>query len=174
MTKSLTKSLLAAAALAALLASGPAFAQSEFSAAFADPAWDGVSVPEGQHCGLQGGNGATPPIEVSGLPEGTSQVNLSFNDETFEPMNNGGHGVLGFAVEAGATSASLPAVPGGTEEFPEGVTLVGANKTGGDFLTPGYMPPCSGGRGNTYSVDVSAVGADGAELATTHLTLGKY
>lgn len=170
-----TKPFLAAGALAALLVlAGPAAAQSDFAAAFSDPAWDGVTVPEGQHCGLQGGSGATPPIEVSGLPEGTTQINLSFNDESFEAMNNGGHGVLGFAVDEGAASASLPAVPGGTEEFPEGVSLVTANKTSGDYLTAGYMPPCSGGNGNTYSVDVSAVGADGAELATTRLTLGKY
>jgi hypothetical protein len=161
-------------ATALLFVVGPAMAQDSFTATFADAAWDGVTVPEGQHCALQGGTGATPPLEVSGLPEGTSQINLSFNDESYEPMNNGGHGVLGFAVEDGATTASLPAVPGATDELPEGVTLVTANKTSGDYLTPGYMPPCSGGAGNTYSVDVSAVDASGAELATTRVTLGKY
>lgn len=159
---------------ALLLVVAPAMAQDGFNASFADPAWDGVAVPAGQHCPLQGGTGATPPLEVSGLPEGTSQINLSFNDETYEPMNNGGHGVLGFAVEAGATSASLPAVPGATEDLPEGVTLVTANKTSGGFLTPGYMPPCSGGAGNTYSVDVIAVDNAGAELASTRVTLGTY
>ena len=174
MIKSLTKPTLASAMFAALLLAGPAFAQSDFAASFADPAWDGVTVPEGQHCPLQGGNGATPPINVTGLPSGTTQINLSFNDETYEPMNNGGHGVLGFAVEAGATEASLPAVPGATEELPEGVTIAVANKTAGDFLTPGYMPPCSGGNGNTYSVDVIAIDASGAELAKQRLTLGKY
>lgn len=175
MTVLTTKPILAIGALAALLAfGGPAAAQSDFAAAFADPVWDGVTVPEGQHCSLQGGSGATPPIEVTGIPTGTTQINLSFNDETYEPMNNGGHGVLGFLVEDGASEASLAAVPGGTEDLPEGVSIVAANKTSGDFLTAGYMPPCSGGNGNTYSVDVIAVDADGAELASTRLTLGKY
>ena len=161
-------------ATALLFAAAPVMAQEGFSASFADASWDGVTVPAGQHCALQGGAGATPPLDVTGLPAGTTQVNLSFNDETFERMNNGGHGVLGFAVAAGATSVSLPAVPGATEDFPEGVSLVTANKTGGDFLTAGYMPPCSGGNGNTYSVDVTAVDAAGADLATTRVTLGKY
>ena len=168
------KTALTFLATALLFVAGPALAQDSFSATFADPAWDGATIPAGQHCPLQGGTGSTPPLEVTGLPDGTSQINLSFNDETYEPMNNGGHGVLGFAVEEGATSASLPAVPGATEDLPEGVTLVAANKTSGNFLTPGYMPPCSGGQGNTYSVDVSAVDASGAELATTRVTLGKY
>jgi len=175
MTVLTTKPFLAVSALAALLAfGGPAAAQSDFAASFSDPAWDGVTVPEGQHCSLQGGMGATPPIDVTGIPNGATQINLSFNDETFEPMNNGGHGVIGFALEEGATEASLPAVPGGTEDLPEGVTIAAANKTSGDFLTPGYMPPCSGGNGNTYSVDVIAVDADGAELASTRLPLGTY
>lgn len=163
-----------AGALMALLACAPAVAQDAFGVSFADPAWDGVTVPEGQHCSLQGGMGATPALEVTGLPEGTTQINVAFNDETYQPMNEGGHGTLGFAVEAGATSASLPSVPGETEDLPEGVTLVAANRTSGDFLRPGYMPPCSGGRGNTYSADVSAVGEDGSELATTRITLGTY
>jgi len=161
-------------ATALLFIAGPALAQESFSATFADTAWNGETVPAGQHCPLQGGTGATPALEVTGLPEGTSQINLSFNDETYEPMNNGGHGIIGFAVEEGATTASLPAVPGATEEMPEGVTLVAANKSSGDFLTPGYMPPCSGGNGNTYSMDVIAVDASGAELATTRVALGTY
>lgn len=168
------KNALVSLAAALALMAAPAFAQEAFSATFADASWDGVTVPAGQHCPLQGGMGATPALKLGGLPAGTSQINLSFNDETYEPMNNGGHGVLGFAVEAGANTASLPSVPGATNEFPEGVTLVAANKTSGDFLTPGYMPPCSGGAGNTYSVDVTAVDAAGAELATTRVTLGKY
>lgn len=162
------------AATALLVLSGTAFAQADFSASFADPAWDGVTVPSGQHCPLQDGNGATPPINVSGIPAGTTQINLSFNDESFEAMNNGGHGVIGFAVDEGATEASLAAVPGATEELPEGVSIAVANKTSGNFLTPGYMPPCSGGRGNSYSVDVIAVDASGAELARQRLPMGKY
>ncbi len=162
------------AATALLMFSVPAFAQADFSARFADPAWDGVTVPAGQHCPLQGGTGATPAIDVSGLPAGTTQINLSFNDESYEPMDHGGHGVIGFTISQGATEASLASVPGATVELPEGVSIAVANKTSGDFTTPGYMPPCSGGRGNTYSVDVIAVDAGGAELAKQRLSMGKY
>jgi len=160
--------------MVAAMASAPVLAQDSFAVSFADPAWDGETIPEGQQCSLQGGMGASPALEVTGLPEGTTQVNVAFNDETYQPMNDGGHGTLGFAVEEGATSATLPSVPGETEDLPEGVTIAAENRTSGDFLRPGYMPPCSGGNGNTYSADVSAIGEDGTELATTHITLGKY
>jgi hypothetical protein len=160
--------------LAMMMFVAPVTAQDGFSVGFADPAWDGDTIPEGQHCSLQGGTGASPALEITGLPEGTTQITVAYNDESYEPMNDGGHGTLGLAVEPGATTVTFPSVPGETDELSDGVTIAAANRTSGDFLSPGYMPPCSGGRGNTYSADVSAIGADGAELATTRVTLGTY
>lgn len=167
------RAILPAAILLAAL-SFPAFAQAELSVAFADPAWTGDKVPEGQHCPLQGGSGATPALEISGLPEQTAQVNLSFNDETYQPMNDGGHGVIGFPVTPVDGKASIPSVPGNTEDLPGGAIVVAASRAPGEYASPGYLPPCSGGRGNTYSADVIAIDVDGQEIAHGKITLGKY
>lgn len=166
--------LFGAACLALSLAATGALAQDGFEISFADPAWDGQTIPEGQHCALQGGEGATPALDLSGLPEGTATIEVAFNDETYEPMNNGGHGTIGFEVTPADGAVSLPSVPGGTEDLPEGVFIAAPNATSGDFLTAGYMPPCSGGQGNTYSATVSALDAQGNSLASQTITLGQY
>ena len=91
------------------LTAGAVSAQS-FSASLSPP-WDGVKVPEGQQCHLFGGNGATPEISVQGLPDGTAQIRLEFNDKSYAPLSeNGGHGVIGFMVSG--ADAVLPSVPG--------------------------------------------------------------
>ncbi len=160
--------------LVGALFSGAAMAQSVLTLTFADPVWDGVSVPAGQHCGLQGGAGATPALDVAGVPDATTAINVAFSDETYEPMNNGGHGTIGFVVAPVEGKVALPSVPGGTLDMPDGVMIAAENLTSGDFLTPGYMPPCSGGNGNLYSAKVTALDATGAELATGRIELGRY
>lgn len=160
--------------LVSVLFTGSASAQTVLTLNFSDPAWDGLTVPAGQHCSLQGGAGATPAIDVSGVPEGTTAINVAFSDETYEPMNNGGHGTIGFVVAPDSGNVSLPSVPGGTETLPDGITIAAANLTSGDYLTAGYMPPCSGGNGNLYSAKVTALDASGAELATGRIELGRY
>jgi hypothetical protein len=163
---------LAAIALAAL--SFPALAQSQLTVAFADPLWTGDKVPADQHCPLQGGHGATPALTVAGVPDGTSQITVAFNDETYQPMNDGGHGVIGFDVAATGGTATLPSVPGNTAELPAGAHVVTASRAPGDYASPGYLPPCSGGNGNTYSATVTALDSTGATLGTGKITLGKY
>lgn len=153
---------------------GAASAQSALTLTFSDPAWDGLTVPAGQHCSLQGGAGATPALAIAGVPDGTTAINVAFSDETYEPMNNGGHGTIGFVVAPVDGKVALASVPGGTEDLPEGVSIAAANLTSGDFLTSGYMPPCSGGKGNLYSAKVTALDATGAELATGRIELGRY
>ena len=140
---------------------------------FADPVWTGGRVPAGMNCEKDGGRGATPALTVAGLPEGTTEIIISYNDESYAPLSyDGGHGTLGYA--AGAGTASLPAVPGGTRVLPAGVRIVKENRATGSFATPGYLPPCSGGRGNTYSADVTAVDDAGKILAAGKITLGSY
>src|SRR5690606_10678861 len=95
-----TTSMLFGTALAAaiVLAAGPAFTQEALEVSFADAEWNGEAVPEGQHCSLQGGSGATPALEISGVPEGTTEIHVAYSDETYQPMNNGGHGTIGFTI----------------------------------------------------------------------------
>lgn len=138
-----------------------------------DAPWDGRKVPAGQQCSLFGGNGATPPMTVAGLPQGTVWVVVAFNDRDYRPLSrNGGHGTIGFPVKG--ASAKLPAVPGMTDRLPGGARVVAAAKSTGRSASPGYLPPCSGGRGNRYSADVSAVGADGKVIETVRIAIGRY
>ncbi len=137
------------------------------------PPWDGVRVPEGQQCTLFGGNGSTPEITLRDLPKATEQIRVEFNDKSYAPLaNDGGHGVIGFTVNP--PDAVLPAVPGLSADMPAGIAVVSAARTGGAYASAGYLPPCSGGRGNRYMADIIALDANGAELARTAVELGRY
>ena len=154
-----------------LMAASAASAQS-FTAELAPP-WDGTDVPGGEQCRLFNGNGATPMIILQGLPEGTVQMRVEFNDKSYGPLaNNGGHGVIGFLVSG--PNAVLPAVPGMTADLPAGAEVLAAARSSGQYASPGYLPPCSGGRGNRYMADVIALDAGGAELARVAAELGRY
>lgn len=175
MSRSIGASLLSALVVVGTgLATGAAMAQAPLTLRLADPAWDGVTIPEGQQCALQGGSGTTPAIEVSGLPEGTTTVDVAFSDETYQPMNDGGHGVIAFAVTPVGGTATLPSVPGGTADLPEGASVATPSRGTGEYASPGYLPPCSGGAGNTYSATVSALDGASKELATGKIEIGKY
>ena len=136
--------------------------------------WDGKKVPAGQHCELHGGNGATPPMRVSGIPAGASFIVAYFNDKSYKPLSrNGGHGTIAFPVR-GAVS-DLPAVPGMTASLPGGARVVAAAKSTGKYASLGYLPPCSGGRGNLYVVDLKAIDAQGKVLdEIRNVAIGRY
>ena len=75
-----------------------------------------------------------------------------------EPLSyDGGHGKIGYWIEEGSTSAMLPSVPGEAKDLPEGSFVEKRNRATGDYARPGYLPPCSGGRGNKYFAEVKAV-----------------
>lgn len=137
-------------------------------------AWDGKKVPAGQHCELHGGNGATPPMRVSGIPADARFIVAYFNDKSYKPLSrNGGHGTIAFPVR-GAVS-DLPAVPGMTASLPGGARVVAAAKSTGKYASPGYLPPCSGGRGNLYAVDLKAIDAQGKVLdEIRNVAIGRY
>jgi hypothetical protein len=168
-----TTRMLAALALTALAL--PAAAQSELTIAFTDPAWTGDKIPAGQHCRLLGGDGSTPALQVSGLPEGTTQINVEFNDESYRPLSkDGGHGIIGFTVTPVDGTATLPSVPGYSTDLPEGAMVVAKARTRAPYDSVGYLPPCSGGMGNTYAAVVKALSADGTEVGNGRIVLGKY
>lgn len=170
------KTSLLALVFAAALPSGVALAQdATLAITFADAAWTGETVPEGQQCPLQGGTGATPALHIANVPADTASIEVAFNDETYTPMDDGGHGVLSFAVTLENFEVDLPSVPGNTaDSLPEGVTVAKAARGEGDYASPGYLPPCSGGQGNTYTATVSARAADDRVLGQGTITLGTY
>ena len=160
--------LLAAALAAAVLVtlgSGPAAAQ-DMTAALADSGWDGKKVPLSQVCGRFGGKDTmSPKIVLSNIPEGVVAIEVWFNDESYEPMDWGGHGKVKYAIPAGSKSVELVGIPGETDALPEGVSVVKAHKGSQWSGTGGaYLPPCSGGRGNSYSAWVIAKSADGDRI----------
>ena len=130
----------------------------ELTVEFTDSAWDGATIPKGQQCKKFGGKGATPPLRVSNIPAEADAIVVEFNDLDFQPLSNkGGHGKIGFEIEIGAGEAELMAVPGGTKKMPDGVWMVKKNRATGGWFSQGYLPPCSGGKGNRYVADVLAV-----------------
>ena len=145
----------------------------QLNLAFAGGGWDGVTVPSGQQCRLDGGDGATPPIRVAGLPAGTSEVVVSYNDLDFEPLStDGGHGVIGYVARPG--EMVLQPVRGMSSRLPRGVRVVSPARSTGRYASPGYLPPCSGGAGHRYVAEVEARDASGAVLAEGVIPLGAY
>ena len=146
----------------------------ELTIRLTDPKWDGQQVPKDQVCQKFKGAGATPAMQVTGVPTGTQALVVAFNDESYGPMDKGGHGVLRFDVAAGNTSFDLPEIPGETDDLPDGVSKVSGHRAPGWSGTGGaYLPPCSGGRGNTNSATVSAVKGE-QTLASGKIKLGTF
>lgn len=170
-----SRPLLAATLAASILISSAAFGQAALSVKFTDPAWDGKTVPKTATCSIDGNAGAmTPALEITGVPDGTVRITEAFNDETYAPMGKGGHGVLGFDVAPAGGVVTIASVPGESDELPAGVSVVTKNRGTGNYDKPGWLPPCSGGRGNLYTMDVTALDSSGAALATAHVELGHY
>lgn len=174
-------SFLFLATLLALIVSAHSLADEAVGVRFADPAWDGKKIPAGQVCQKFGGaNARSPSLMIENIPAGADALLVSFNDESYAPMDKGGHGVLSFAHDGSAT-ATLPAVPGETDSLPAGVTAFAKHRGTGWSGTGGaYLPPCSGGRGNTYTIAISAVKMNSDKtsiankLAEKKFTLGTY
>ena len=132
--------------------------QAGMEAWLTDTAWNGQEIPDGQQCSRHGGSGSTPPLKITGIPAGTDEIAIAFNDESFPLMNNGGHGVLGFTLDNNRF-ISLPAIPGETNNLPVGVRSIVPHQATAAGYSPGtaYLPPCSGGMGNRYSVTITAI-----------------
>ena len=141
--------------------------------AFADPAWNGKRIPKGQQCSKFGGKGSTPALVVEGAPDGTVEIVVAYNDRSYQPLSyNGGHGKIGYKAGPGATT--IPALPGETVRMPVGARIVAKNRATGSYARAGYLPPCSGGRGNLYFADVIALDAKGDVLAKGRIILGRH
>ena len=147
---------------------------------FADPAWKGQTIPAGQHCRLFGGKGDTPALKVENIPVGANAIIVEYNDLSYSPLSSdGGHGKIGYWVKG--SSAVLPSVPGETAQLGVKDSFIeAAARSTGQYASPGYLPPCSGGRGNTYVADIKAVykaskaGEENRLLARQRIQLGTY
>jgi len=157
----------------------PASNLTQLQVSFADPAWNGKTVPPGQQCNRFGGNGSTPRLIIKNIPAEANALILEYSDRDYAPMDNGGHGKIGYKIQQGASEVTTPSVPGHSFTLPEGYFLVAAHNNPSWDTAGAYMPPCSGGKGNFYYVTVKAVyqSASNAQpkvLATAKLSLGMY
>lgn len=129
---------------------------SKLGVSFADSSWSGKIIPNGQNCKHFGSNGSTPKLTVSNIPSGANAVIVEFSDRSYTPMDNGGHGKVGIWTN-GKSSITIPSVAGETKSVPNNM-FIEAHHLGTHRGQAGaYLPPCSGGKGNTYYANVKAV-----------------
>jgi hypothetical protein len=149
----------------------------ELEVQFADERWGGETVPEGEQCQKFDGSGKSPSLAVSNIPDGANALVIEFSDRSYPPMDDGGHGKIGYEIEPGTGSVTVPSVPGHTTDLPPGFFVV-AEHEAPTWDEPGaYLPPCSGGRGNSYYLTVKAIhrmDEELHELASASLEMGKY
>lgn len=158
-------------ALTALALSTSTFAM---DVKFNDAAWNGQKIPEGQQCvNYDGKNPATPSMTVSNIPAGAESLVFVYNDVSNKRMQNGGHGIVEFALPKGATSAEVPRVFGHTYEVPVGIEMIAEYRSRAGKAGGAYKPPCSGGKNHLYTVDVQAWQGDNV-LAETTVEMGRY
>ena len=137
--------------------------------------WNGKTIPADQLCEKFGGKGSTPPLYVQNIPQGAYQLRVLFNDETYAPMSNGGHGIIRFSVPAGSQSLTLHQLQGEIDLALSGV-VVEQKHLATDWSGTGgaYLPPCSGGSGNTYSVKIQALDENNNITSEGRIILGIY
>lgn len=140
---------------------------------FVDPPWDGKIIPKGQQCMEYGGDGASPRIQVSNIPLQTDRLVLEFSDATYKPCDNGGHGIISYAIQAGSQDVTVPSIPGQTFELPDGFTLI-QEHCGADLgmQAGAYIGPCPG-FGNKYYVIVRAYHDSSGQSAGKLLGIGR-
>ena len=130
----------------------------ELDVSFSDQAWNGKTVPEGQQCQCFGGkNPMTPSLIINNIPPETNVIVMEYSDRSYAPMDNGGHGKIGFKIKQGTRSVVIPSVPGHSFELPDGFFIITPHQGSWWCKAGAYQPPCSGGRGNSYYVTIKAV-----------------
>ena len=152
----------------------------ELTVSFADSAWTGGAIPTGKQRSNFGGKDESPSFVVTNIPEGTNAIIVEYNDLSFAPLSNGGgHGKIGYWHQGGS-KATLPSVPGYSTKMPEGAFIEARALSSGQYASPGYLAPCSGGRGNKYEAIVMAVqkakkdGEENRLLAKKKIIIGTY
>ncbi len=161
--------------LCSLMISSTLFANG-LKAEFSNKKWDGMTVPKDEVCSnFNSKAGSTPPLKISNIPSNTSKLVFTYNDKVFTKMDNGGHGIVAYKISENKSVVEVPSLKGETFELTDGFEVVTAH-TGTRFKkTPGaYLAPCSGGKGNTYTVNITAVDSANKTLASTELVLGKF
>ena len=127
-------------------------------------------VPKKGICLKYGGESLSPPMQISGIPDGAETIRLLFTDDNYG--REGGHG--DFTVKLnGQSSIELPPFGGDTNYLPANIFGGNGNHCYSCKETD-YLGPCSGGRNHTYRVIVHATNAEEVILATGTVLLGQF
>ena len=127
-------------------------------------------VPKKGICLKYGGESLSPPMQISGIPDGAKTIRLLFTDDNYG--REGGHG--DFTVKLnGQSSIELPPFGGDTNYLPANIIGGNGNHCYSCKETD-YLGPCSGGRNHTYRVIVHATNAEEVILATGTVLLGQF
>jgi hypothetical protein len=166
------KLVIAFAFTGALVFINPAYSD-DFSISHVDPDWENgkSSVPRKGICKFRGGNGMSPELRLSNIPEKTSVFFVSFTDRNWG--STGGHGEFKVPYDGTSSEFIIKSVEGEKKGLPEGYE--GIKRHHGSMTTASYyLGPCSGGRWNSYYVRVDALGSDGKRIASAKVNLGNY
>ena len=127
-------------------------------------------VPKKGICLKYGGESLSPPMQISGIPDGAETIRLLFTDDNYG--REGGHG--DFTVKLnGQSSIELSPFGGDTNYLPANIIGGNGNHCYSCKETD-YLGPCSGGRNHTYRVIVHATNAEEVILATGTVLLGQF
>jgi len=141
---------------------------------FSDPAWNGETIPVGQQCQKFGGeNPASPALTLSEIPLGSDLIVLEYSDRDSKKMDNGGHGIMSYAIDNAMTNIDIPSVTGHSFDIPQGFTMIEKHRGAGWDIEGAYMPPCSGANNHAYYVTVKSMKGT-TVTAEKVLEMGKY
>ncbi|MFC1885114.1 hypothetical protein ACFL2O_10120 [Thermodesulfobacteriota bacterium] len=129
----------------------------ELKVSFVDQTWNGKTIPKGQQCQCFGGkNPMTTTLKVNNIPPKANVIVMEYSDRSFGPMDNGGHGIIGYKIKQGIRSVVIPSVAGHSFELPDGFFIISPHKGSWWCKAGAYQPPCSGGKNNSYYVTIKA------------------
>lgn len=136
--------------------------------------WDGVNIPKGEQCKANGAsNPATPALEISGIPTGTTSLIFVYSDKDYTPMSNGGHGLFQYTLPKAATNVTIPSIKSNTFNVPKEFKAIAPHRGTSKGKAGVYMPPCSGGTHHNYFLTVQAVKGYSI-IGETTIGLGQY
>ena len=153
----------------------------ELNISFADKKWNGKTIPKDEVCSDYHKNGGnSPALTISNLPIKTNYIILSFSDETFKGMRDGGHGIIAYKVKKNNPNITIPSIHGETFTLPTEFKSIQKHQ-GEKFgkKKGAYLPPCSGGSGNLYTINIKAINESSKEnesiiLGDANISMGIY
>ena len=122
--------------------------------------WNGDTFPAHQGCRFQGGQGNTPTLYVSDIPEQTNLLIMEINNLDIPTLaRDGGLGSIGFYHNGGSSAVLLP-IQGESYSLPNFAFKEKANRVNSAKPYP-YMPPCLEKK-QRYAITIKAVKRTGS------------